>query len=113
MSIFWKNLNRLCKDKGIYPNTVAAALGLSVATASKWKNGAQPRDVTLQKIADYFGVTVAELIEEKKPTQEGELLEDVIIYHRDGQTVKREFTKEQMDMLVKMIEALPEKPKDL
>ena len=71
MSIFWENLNKLCKDRGIYPNTVAAALGLSVATASKWKNGSQPRDVTLQKIAEYFGVSVSELIEEKKPAENG------------------------------------------
>ena len=42
-----------------------------------------------------------------------ELSEDVIIYHRDGKTVRKQFTKEQMDMLLAMINAIPEKPKDI
>ena len=42
-----------------------------------------------------------------------ELSEDVIIYHRDGKTVKKQFTKEQMDLLLTMINAIPEKPKDV
>lgn len=41
------------------------------------------------------------------------LLEDVIIYHRNGKTVTKQFTKEQMDMLLTMIEAIPEKTKDV
>ena len=111
--MFWENFIALCNNKGLTPNKVCADLGFSTGTATWWKKGREPRDTALQKIADYFGVTVSDLIEEKRPTPKDELLEDVIIYHRDGQTVKREFTKEQMDMLVKMIEALPEKPKDL
>ena len=78
MSVFWDNLTKLCKDRGIYPNTVTAALGLSVATASKWKNGACPRDVTLQKVADYFNIPVSELIEEKKSKQKSDQLENFI-----------------------------------
>ena len=51
--------------------------------------------------------------ETEKPAEDSEPSEDVIIYHRNGKTVKREFTKEQMDMLISMIEAIPEKPKDI
>lgn len=53
------------------------------------------------------------VIETEKLAENGEPSENVIIYHRDGKNVKREFTKEQMDMLVSMIEAIPEKPKDI
>jgi transcriptional regulator with XRE-family HTH domain len=56
--MFWNNFVLLCNKKNISPNGACAALGLSVATATKWKKGAVPRDTTLQKIADYFGVTV-------------------------------------------------------
>lgn len=49
----------------------------------------------------------------KKPANEGELLENVIIFHRDGKTVKKQFTKEQMEMITKMLDAIPEKPKDI
>ena len=41
------------------------------------------------------------------------LPEDVIIYHRNGKTVTKQFKKEQMDMLLTMIEAIPEKTKDV
>lgn len=52
-------------------------------------------------------------IKTKKPADDGEFPENVIIYHRDGKTVTRKFTKEQMDMLTSMIEAIPEKTKDI
>lgn len=37
-----------------------------------------------------------------------ELEEDVIMYHRDGKTVRKKMTKEQIKMLAAMIDALPE-----
>lgn len=60
--MFWSNLISLCLDKGITPNKVCSDLGLSTATATKWKNGAVPRDTTLKKIADYFNVSVSFLL---------------------------------------------------
>jgi transcriptional regulator with XRE-family HTH domain len=94
MSVFWDNLNNLCKDRGIYPNTVTAALGLSVATASKWKNGAQPRDVTLQKVADYFNVTVADLTEEKKPERSEQLKKFMQMFYSLSTEQQKQFLDE-------------------
>jgi transcriptional regulator with XRE-family HTH domain len=37
-------------------------LGLSNATATKWKNGSAPRATTVRKIADYFGVSASYLL---------------------------------------------------
>ena len=48
----------------------------------------------------------------KKPADEGELREDVVIYHRDGKTVKRTFTKEQLALFHAMLDAIPEDPGD-
>ena len=71
--MFWDKFVTLCSAKGISPNGVCADLGLSTATATKWKRGAVPRDTTLKKIADYFGVSVGfllgEEIKEKEPTK--------------------------------------------
>lgn len=64
--MFWKNLVLLCNKKGVTPNGVCAELGLSVATATKWKKGSIPRDTTLKMVADYFGVTVEDLLKEEK-----------------------------------------------
>jgi repressor LexA len=61
--MFWNNFVNLCNNKGKSPNGVCADLGYSTAIATKWKNGAVPRDTTLKKIADYFGVPVSALTE--------------------------------------------------
>lgn len=60
--MFWSRFIELCNRNKVYPNTVCAQLGFSKATATKWKSGAVPRDTTLKRIADYFGVTVDYLL---------------------------------------------------
>lgn len=60
--MFWKRFVALCNDKGISPNGVCSELGLSNATATKWKNGSAPRATTVRKIADYFGVSASYLL---------------------------------------------------
>lgn len=60
--MFWNNLCRLCNDRKTTPNAVSLAIGKTSATATKWKNGAIPRDTTLHLIADYFGITVEDLL---------------------------------------------------
>jgi len=56
--MFWNKFILLCNKNGVSPNEVCKGLGLSNATATKWKSGALPRDTTLTKISEYFGVTV-------------------------------------------------------
>ena len=69
--MFWDNFVRLCNQAGKYPNTVAAEVGVkSTGTVTGWKNGANPRQTVLLKLADYFGVTVDYLLnaEKENPT---------------------------------------------
>lgn len=60
--MFFQNLVILCNKNGITPNAVCLALGLSPAAATKWRSGAVPRDTTLLKIAEYFGVSPESLV---------------------------------------------------
>lgn len=60
--MFWDNFVTLCNKKGKSPNGACAELGFSANTATKWKQGSVPRDTTLRKIADYFGVSVSYLL---------------------------------------------------
>ena len=111
--MFKENFIKICNVKGIPPTVACRDIGLSAAAFTKWDDSSVPRRATLQKFADYFGVTVDYLLgkeEEKKPTatEDSEPGEDVIIYHRDGKTKRKKLTKEQMDMLATMIEALPD-----
>ena len=69
--MFLDNFVRLCNQAGKYPNTVAAEVGVkSTGTVTGWKNGANPRETVLLKLADYFGVTVDYLLnaEKESPT---------------------------------------------
>lgn len=60
--MFWNNFVAICDQHETKPNPAAAAMGFSSAVVTKWKNGTVPRGKTLQKIADYFGVTVNDLL---------------------------------------------------
>ena len=62
MAIFFERLLSICNEKNIKPNTVAKALDLSDATATKWKKGATPNGETLTRIADYLGCSVDYLL---------------------------------------------------
>ena len=54
--------------------TVAEELVFSNSMPTSWKNGALPRMSSRKKIADYFGITVEELMGTKKePAGMGEL----------------------------------------
>ena len=59
---------------GEKPATVAEERVFSSSMPTSWKNGALPRMSSRKKIADYFGVTVEELMGTKKePAGMGEL----------------------------------------
>ena len=61
------------------------------------------RQETVSKLKKYLTYD-----EKEKPTNEGELEKDVVIYHRDGKTVRRKFTKAQLAMISAMLDAIPD-----
>lgn len=62
---FYENYVRLCNSIGKSPSAVAEELGLTPAAATGWSQGAVPRKATIQKVADYFDVTVDDLLGEE------------------------------------------------
>lgn len=69
--MFWDNYEKLCKDNLISPTAAGVAVGVTNAAVSKWKKGSIPNGATLQKIADYFSVSVAYLLgEDEEPLRE-------------------------------------------
>ena len=67
--MFYDVFKRLCDEKGVSCNRAATEMGLSNATATKWKKtGATPSGDTLSKIAVYFDVSIDYLLgNEEKP----------------------------------------------
>ena len=53
-----------CKKEGKAPSVVAREIGIDPTSCSYWRKGVKPRNDTLKKIADYFGVALEELLEE-------------------------------------------------
>ena len=75
--MFFDIFKLLCEKKGVSPKKATEDIGLSNSITTKWKKtGATPKGDTLQRIADYFGVTTDYLLTgeetKKAPTQEGE-----------------------------------------
>ena len=75
--MFYSNYVKLCSKLNKSPSAVGEELGFTRASVTGWGNGATPRKSSLIKIADYFGVTVAELMagvceQEKAPAAKGE-----------------------------------------
>lgn len=60
--MFYSNYVKLCSKINKSPSAVGEELGFTRASVTGWGNGATPRKSSLIKIADYFGVTVTELM---------------------------------------------------
>ena len=59
---FMKNLELLCEKQGISVRGLCLATQISTAAQTNWRNGALPNARTQKKIADYFGVSIDELM---------------------------------------------------
>ena len=56
--MFYDNFVRLCNSVGKSPTAVAEDIGIYRSTVSRWKKGNSLTDANMQKVADYFGVSV-------------------------------------------------------
>ena len=64
--MFFDIFNKLCQKKGISCKKAATDIGLANSITTKWKDrGSTPNAKTLNKIADYFGVSVGYLLGEE------------------------------------------------
>jgi transcriptional regulator with XRE-family HTH domain len=65
--VFYDNFVALCASANKTPAHVGRELGIDKSTISCWKaRKTNPSDVNAKKIANYFGVTVEELMGESK-----------------------------------------------
>ncbi len=116
-----KKIRELRTQKGIKQSELAEILGISTSAVGMYEQNRREPDITaLKTISEYFGVSLDYLLsndgvseQKENPADEGEIAEDVVIYHRDGKTVRRTFTKEQLDTITRMLDAIPDKPKDI
>lgn len=59
----YQHFKKLCDDAKVRPSDVSRATGVATSTLTEWKKGSYtPKADKLQKIADYFGVSVDYLL---------------------------------------------------
>ena len=64
-----ERVKQLCKEKGVSMNAAESEMGLANGYISKLDNS-NPNQKTLQKMSDYFGVSVEFLISGKEDSRE-------------------------------------------
>ena len=114
--MFYEIYANLCKEKGKSPSRVALELGINKSTVSVWKSkGTTPQTEILQKIADYFGVSLDYLLETKKtsaePAEDQEMTELLeALKNNPGMRVlfskTKNATKEDIEKVIKMLEIM-------
>lgn len=91
--------------------------GLSKGTLSKYENNLQePMITTVGNLAAILGVSVDFLIGDEPlefPSAITYVEENTVIYSRNGKTIQKKFTKEQMDYLDKFISSISNDDSDL
>ena len=113
--MFYDKFVSLCKEKGVAPTRAALDIGLSKSAPIKWRTtGATPNGETLNKIAEYFSVSVSVLFGEetkKEPTPEGEHPKSKL--RSIARLEDSKITPEQDEQIADYIDFLLSKKKDL
>ena len=65
--MFYDRFVQLCADRNISPSRAAIEAGLSKSTVTKWKNSpdSRPTGSAIDKLTEYFGITISELLGEE------------------------------------------------
>lgn len=90
--MFYDNFCKLCKGKNLKPTNVALEIGVSRATATKWKNGSIPSGDSLIKLADYFDVSVDYLLSDDTKKETAEIIDS------PQDTERRQLLRQAMEM---------------
>lgn len=98
--MFYDRFVVLCAKNGVKPSAAVEAIGIGRANATFWKKGSLPSAKNLQKLADYFGVSVAYLLGQS---------DDPAIVNRDEVLAEIERDKLNVMDLLQEIDELPER----
>ena len=117
--MFYERFKALCERKGISPSRAAIEAGISKSLVSKWKanESKEPSPEVIRKLADYFGISPFEVLEdlpkkEKPLVNDDEELTEYLEQLRTRPELKMMFqltkdaTKEDVEKAVKVIEAM-------
>jgi transcriptional regulator with XRE-family HTH domain len=92
----------LCNEKGESPSAVCRNVGITPATFSGWTEETVPRQATLHRIANYFGVSVDYLLTGQKetPTVSDGLDDEILMLYSQLPPDKRKQADDYLRFLV-------------
>lgn len=70
--MFKQIFTKLCAERNVDPTVVCRKIGISKSNYSNWNDSSVPRATTLQKLADYFGVSVDYLLGKEESVEEND-----------------------------------------
>lgn len=122
--MFFDTFHDLCTQKGVSCKKAAQDIGLSNSITTKWKKtGATPGGDTLQKIANYFGVSTdfllgAEKKESPPPIKDADVQGNenrnlIKIAGRDGSFQEHYLSDAQLSAIKAILDQLPDVSDDL
>ncbi len=102
----------LIEKKGIEQKEFAIAVGSHPSKVSEWKSRkSKSYQKRITQIATYLGTSVEYLMtgKEKEPTvpKDGEPV-NTITFNRNGKVIRKQYSKETWDTIIKMLDAIPE-----
>ncbi len=104
--MFYDQFVKLCKERGVSPSAVMVSIGLNKSNATFWKKGSIPKGDTLQKLADYFGVSTDYLLGKEQEQPIGYLISSNIKRYREKLNVSQECLAENVGTTVDRIKDL-------
>lgn len=106
MSTLYENIKELCEEKGISGGKMCLEIGISKSTLTSLKNGRTKAIKTenIQKIADYFGVSVDRVLYGKYP--------EPLKIQYEGYRIGREDERNHQKELLGLSEQKEEPPVD-
>ena len=124
MSIFGETLRKLRHEHKLTQSQLGQAIGVSYSTISMYERGEREPDFeTTEAIADYFNVSMDSLLGTSSKSRtfnmqtiidnshsvasREENVNTIKIAGRDGSYIERTLTDDQLDLIKKMIDQLP------
>ena len=105
---FYSKYIEMCNRISKSPSAVAIEIGLSKPSVNRWKNGGSPTDATAQKIASYFGVSVAYLLGEEEETTEKNTASEESETDRKFLEMLKSMTPEEKEWLLNILKSVIE-----
>lgn len=118
--MFYDIVKALCKERKIAMTSMLRDLGMSMGNVSAWKRGVTPKSDTINKVADFFGVSTDYLL---GVNDRGKAIDQAIsdvgkelngygamFYGPNGEHVWKEFSsKEEYETYLRLVDALTNK----